>query len=358
MNKWVFKENSLDLIRLIAASQVMVLHSFEFTMSEVTGNLFFEILRLFPGVPIFFFISGYLISKSFERAPNLSTYWINRGLRIFPALIVCVFINILMVWSTGYFNETNPSVLDVFLLFLGKATVLQFYNPDFMRGFGDGVLNGSLWTIFVELQFYFIVPIFYNFFKLKNKYSTYTLIALIIIFIFANSLLPTLASDYSNEIWWKLFRVSFAPWVYMFLFGVLVQRNFIFFARWLSQISIIPTLIIYITIMLYISKNGLEFGNYIPPYVFFPLALLIFRTAYSMVSITKKLLRGNDISYGIYIWHIPLINQLIYLTKSNETLIQVGLAILSTILIALISWFYLEKTALKMKSFSLLRTKR
>lgn len=53
-DKWTFRENNLDLVRLLAAGQVVVLHSFEFMMHEVTDHTFFQILRLIPGVPIFF----------------------------------------------------------------------------------------------------------------------------------------------------------------------------------------------------------------------------------------------------------------------------------------------------------------
>lgn len=35
---------------------------------------------------------------------------------------------------------------------------VQFYNPDWLRGFGTGVLNGSLWSIPVELQYYVLLP--------------------------------------------------------------------------------------------------------------------------------------------------------------------------------------------------------
>jgi peptidoglycan/LPS O-acetylase OafA/YrhL len=358
MKVWSFKENSLELIRLIAAAQVMVLHTSEIMMHEITNNLLFDLIRLFPGVPIFFFISGFLISRSFEKNHSLSTYFKKRGLRIFPALIACVFINILMVWSTGYFETIQTSFLDIFLLFLGKISILQFYNPDFMRAFGDGVLNGSLWTICVELQFYVLVPVLYHVFKLNGKRANITLILLIVIFIIANRLLYHFQPEYSNEVLWKLYRVSFVPWIYMFLFGVLVQKNFHFFSRLLYKIKIFPAIAIYLITMYMASLAPfITFNNSIPPYIYFPLVLLTLRISYSFVEISRKLLKGNDISYGIYIWHMPIANQLIFTSSSNQPLLNLTFTIVFSVLLAFASWFLIEKRALKMKNFDLTKIK-
>ncbi|PTY38360.1 hypothetical protein BGP77_12620 [Saccharospirillum sp. MSK14-1] len=352
MEDWKFRENSLDLIRLIAASQVMILHSFEFTMSELTNNLFFEVIKLFPGVPIFFFISGYLISKSYERSPSLMDYFRNRVLRIFPALILCVLVNIIMIGYTGYFSLVDASPFEIVKLFLAKSTFLQFYNPDFMRGFGDGVLNGSLWTICVELQFYLVVPIFYNIFKLKERHGSIILIILLIIFIVANRYLYISRELMSETLAWKLYRVSFIPWFYMFLFGVLVQRNFEIFKKYISILPPMTILFFYILVSFGLSKSGLQYGNSIPPYVYFPLAILILRLGYFKPEFTNKLLKGNDFSYGIYIWHMPFINQILYLNFEIEV-DQVIWIILLSFLVAILSWFIIEKRMLKLKHFTM-----
>ena len=354
MNSWIFKENNFDLIRLIAAAQVAVLHTNEFMFREKTGTVFFEVLRLFPGVPIFFFISGYLISKSFERSNNVLEYSRNRIFRIFPALIVCVFVNIVMVWSTGYFSKTNPSLLDVVTLFLAKISFLQFYNPDFMRQFGDGVLNGSLWTICVELQFYVLTPILYFVLFKQKKHINSILIGLIVVFALLNRLLIHLGPEYSHEIWWKLFRVSFIPWIYMFLAGVLCQKNFATLSNHLSKIPFWPILIVY-TVAAYIASiNGTGFGNGISPLVFFPLIVVIFKFAYFAPTLARRTLKGNDISYGIYIWHMPIVNQMLYFNWRTEEW-QANLAIALSIVLAVLSWFIIEKPALRLKHYSVRR---
>ena len=93
-------------------------------------------------------------------------------------------------------------------------------------------------------------------------------------------------------------------------------------------------------------------GNGIDPVLFVLLAIVIFTFAYSYTTYFKNILRGNDISYGIYIYHIPVINILIYYGYiSNFSYLVI--AILVTILIAIFSWRIVEKNSLLFKKHPL-----
>ena len=100
---------------------------------------------------------------------------------------------------------------------LAQATIVQFYNPDFMRTFGAGVLNGVLWTITVELQFYVLAPLLD--YLLERK--TPILVVFFLVALGTNLYLHHLADGSSIGV--KLLYVSFLPWVYMFLLGSLRQ---------------------------------------------------------------------------------------------------------------------------------------
>jgi peptidoglycan/LPS O-acetylase OafA/YrhL len=349
---WKFKENSLDAIRLLAASEVAIEHTLEFMLDERPDNLLFEILELFPGVPIFFFISGYLISKAYERSPNNLEYAKNRILRLYPALIVCIAVNIMMVGATGYFSISEASNSDIALLFFGKTTFFQFYNPDFMRAFGDGVLNGSLWTICIELQFYILTPLLYKASGNNREIKKIFLISLIPIFLVANRSLYLLAPEFNDEVWWKLYRVSFAPWFYMFLTGILFQRNFDYISSFIEKIPFVPMLLLYIGVALVLNRHGFQVGNEISPLLFVILIPVVFRAAYFLPNKINSLMQGNDISYGVYIWHMPIVNQMLYLGYSGH-IWQSLLALTLSVFVAVLSWRYIEKPALKKKKISL-----
>lgn len=89
LNDPVSRENNFDLIRLISAVQVVVWHSFEH-LSLSFGFLtnIKNIIKFFPGVPIFFVISGFLIYSSYKRNKSFKKYLKNRVLRMISVFIL------------------------------------------------------------------------------------------------------------------------------------------------------------------------------------------------------------------------------------------------------------------------------
>lgn len=353
MSTLSFEKNNFDLIRLFAATQVAVCHSAEMLAPAVADTWFINLLRLFPGVPIFFFISGFLISRSFERSSSLQSYTRNRVLRIYPALHACLLLNLIAVWSTGYFADVGASLQDVSLLYLAKSTVLQFYNPEFMRGFGDGVLNGSLWTICVELQFYVLVPLaYFLFLGGKTRKATWLLLFLVVGSFACNRLLYLLQNGYAENVYWKLFRVSFLPWFYMFLLGVLVQRNFHWVQRYFDRVSFPVALVAYVIYAGLMQHFGSRFDNGVGLAITLPLFVLVLLAAYTKPHLADSILRKNDVSYGMYIYHMPVVNMALYYGYENSPLALTVVLILS-VLLAWASWVLVERPSLRRKKASL-----
>jgi peptidoglycan/LPS O-acetylase OafA/YrhL len=340
--------NNFDLIRLAAALQVAVLHVLYYLSPQWRDHILCQLLALFPGVPVFFFISGFLISRSYEKTESVRDYTRNRCLRIYPALHVCVALNLIMVYATGYFEKAQAGVVDILALYIAKTTVLQFYNPDFMRQFGDGVLNGSLWTICVELQFYFVTPILYVLLRRKALNSNLVLVIGIVLSIICNRLLYDTQAEFHDSNYWKLARVSFIPWIYMFLTGVLVQRNFALISRVFRPYLFFPVLLAYLAYAFTLYWHGFSFSNSISPALFFPLAATVLIAAYSGRELSRKLLRGHDISYGIYVYHIPFMNMFLYYQLTGW-LGYTAAVIAITIVTAVASWFLVERPSLKRK---------
>ena len=87
------RQNNFDALRLVAAISVIFSHSFliaEGTQNRewlilLTGN---QCILGLTGVFIFFAISGFLVTQSFEQTPNPLHYLAKRALRIFPGLFI------------------------------------------------------------------------------------------------------------------------------------------------------------------------------------------------------------------------------------------------------------------------------
>jgi peptidoglycan/LPS O-acetylase OafA/YrhL len=337
--------NNFDLIRLLAAAQVAILHTAKHLKIQLPA--IFSILEYFPGVPVFFFISGYLIYQSFSniKEKKLGTFFINRCLRLYPALFFCFFVTLVSLLISGYLATQSYSSKDFFTWVFTSLTFFQFYNPDFLRAYGVGAINGSLWTISAELQFYILTP---SLFLLYTRYKRIS-ISLAFILILVN-LLNTFLNDRSS-IAEKLIVVSFLPWFYMFMVGAYISTNRDLQTKILS-VNPLVYLVLYVASYYFALEYNLGVGNNINFISFILLCLLIFRLAYTNPSLSDQVLGGNDISYGIYIYHMPIVNLWLF-CKIQGTTISFVSAIVATICMAFISWYLIEKPALRLKKIAL-----
>jgi peptidoglycan/LPS O-acetylase OafA/YrhL len=216
-------------------------------------------------------------------------------------------------------------------------------------------LNGSVWTITVELQFYLLVPVLYALLALDHTarvHSNRRLLLLAAVFLLANQTYGLAASRHADDLWYKLAGVTFLPWFYMFLVGVLAQRNFRVLHSWLSG-RFLLVLIAYCALAWPLSSLlGWNLGNNLHPLFFGALALLTFAAAFSHAGLSDSVLHRNDISYGVYLYHMPVVNLLLARGLAG-TSSSLAVALGATALLALLSWFIVEKPALRLKRHAL-----
>jgi peptidoglycan/LPS O-acetylase OafA/YrhL len=348
-----FARNNFDLIRLIAASEVALRHSIVHIAPECFPGWLQTVLALIPGVPIFYFLSGYLISRAWERSASPKDYFRNRSLRLFPALWICTALSLIAVFASGYMSTINWSPLKLSLWVICQGTVFQFWNPDFFRGFGVGVVNGSLGTVSIEIQFYCVIAVLHTIFRrLSPNQFTVVLGALTVGASGINVMSPQIAHELTA--WWgsdvagKLFQLSFLPWIFMFLLGAVAQRT----SRFL-----VPNLLNHAwqTVVLYVAALlvdfycwGLPLGNNIPFYLVPIMGAATLVCGYSWPNFAGQVLHRNDISYGLYIYHMPVANVFLYSgVLSGIAAVITSLAV--SITLAMMSWKLIEKPFLRRK---------
>ena len=113
-------------------------------------------------VGVFFVISGYLISGSWERRPQLPRYLTNRVLRIIPGLFLVVVVSAFVLGplvttlaAGDYFTDGGT------YSYLRNAVLIPNYAlPGVFAGNPfPGAVNGSLWTLPAEFACYLVVPV-------------------------------------------------------------------------------------------------------------------------------------------------------------------------------------------------------
>jgi peptidoglycan/LPS O-acetylase OafA/YrhL len=351
--KIALKQNNFDLVRLIAAIQVFFTHAIDHLdiQNPVINFLYYKILIFFPGVPIFFTVSGFLIYASYERnKDDLKKFYQNRILRIYPALIVCIFFTLLLLWLDSTTNIFNVNLLS---WLIAQITFFQFYTPDILRFWGVGTPNGSLWTISVEIQFYLLIPLIYFLFRSKNKWI------IIFSFVFIFSLLNNIIFNDRSHLFGKLYNLFIFKYLYYFLFGVLAYKcwdflHHIFIKRFVF-ITVLYTL--YFVFFGNILKYDISSYFITSPFTFIAHVLLSLWTlslAYTGVGLSDRLLGGNDISYGVYIYHMPVVNYLVHHSYKNKAL-YLFIAFMITLTLAFFSWKLVEEKMLKLKKRSALK---
>lgn len=156
--KDIQQPNNFNMLRLLLALYIFVVHFVE--LSEVDTRLLF--IYGPDCVRGFFVISGFLIYASWCRSSSLKSYFIKRGRRILPSyFFIIVFFSIVLfavsaLPASDYFGEE-------WLRYLGSNLVFSnFVQPTLPGVFTENhldVVNGSLWTIKIELMCYIALPL-------------------------------------------------------------------------------------------------------------------------------------------------------------------------------------------------------
>jgi peptidoglycan/LPS O-acetylase OafA/YrhL len=352
VDEFRFSENNFDLIRLVAAVEVSVRHALHHLAPESIPAWVMSVLAMVPGVPIFFFLSGYLISRAWERSSSATDYFRNRALRLFPALWLCIFISVVALFATGFMAGTTISPLKFYLWLACQGTFLQFWNPDAFRAFGTGVVNGSLWSISVEIQFYCITALVYMWLRRLSSNAKTTVFAVLAISFAAlnggKDLIVERLDVLGGSLLGKGYLVTFLPWYFMFLLGVVAQRLSgiivpVLVAHWWQTIGLYLVLM-----MIDFELWGLPLGNSIPWYLVPLMGATVLVCAYCKPGTATRILRKNDVSYGFYIYHAPVINTIMY-TGLASALPAVALALGVSLGLGVASWRFVERPVLKWK---------
>jgi len=328
-------QNGFDTIRLIAAALVLLSHSFPIgagsndrePLSALTGGQ-----ATFGGlsVGVFFFISGLLISNSFDASRSLGSFVRKRALRIMPALIV---VCLLLVLVVGPLTTTLPP--GVYFRgawrFMGQAVFLPtaFSLPGVFADHPIDAVNGSLWSLKFEVACYAAAAAFV---ALSRGRSALVMGAWIASFVVSRWLNAGAGQPGA------LFYIGTMAGLYRF-FGagvvVYVLRDRVILSKIAAWVAFALSLIAFATP--FFMEAAATLGVY---------ALLVF--AYECPQWFRRITARGDISYGTYLYAFPIQQLMVPVVGPLPWLISAA-ALPLTLVAAVASWLLVERPALRLK---------
>lgn len=332
--KTVARQNNFNLVRIVLALLVLLSHSPEL----VDGDRHREILTMVFGsvsfgefaVDGFFLLSGYLIAQSWVSNPNAWAFLKSRLLRIYPGFVVSFLICTLIVGPLGsnpieYFHTFWVGSFMKGILFLSPPVV-----ADVFRGQPHASLNGSMWTISYEFLCYGVVLTagVVGLFRVRHLWLTMT------------------AAVFAAFAMLKLSNLHVVPGVRLFCFFLCgtcycLYRDQIKFKGWVAAACFALTVIALFSVP--VAELGLaSVGGY---------ALLYMASRRS--ELLSHFNRLPDVSYGVYLYGWPLQKLLLWHFPGLSPWVLFALSAPASIVAGMISWYLIEKPALRFKGPSI-----
>ncbi|MEI7028259.1 acyltransferase family protein [Paenibacillus sp. y28] len=353
------RNNAFDNLRGIVVLFVVIYH---FSVLMNLNIQYVSNLGLL-GVKIFFLISGYLIFASFQKNVHqyglfrgTREYFINRFFRIIPAyyfnLIVIILIVPFIITDYSFiFSVAFLKQIVVHMLFLAYLVYRD-------NGWG---LNGSYWTLSIELLWYILIPILFVYLNTIKRIFLILILSILYLFLLENRKLDFLVGlikpagefniNYEDLIIYLSYQL---PGQLMFFsvgilllkfnkklnFNIPINKGLSFF---LIAITIIGSVLLSNISVSSLTLKNLYLGI---------IAVLVFVILINISSNKSNILSWlGKISYSVYLWHYPILA----IGKKIEIFRYVSplqFACIFTVLLLVISgmsYYFIEKMGLSIK---------
>jgi peptidoglycan/LPS O-acetylase OafA/YrhL len=264
----------------------------------------------FPFVPAFISLSGYLISQSMERSRDYLHFAWKRLLRVMPAFLV----SLVVMAFVGYL----PGALLVWATFglMGNA----------------GMTNGVLWSLSVEEVLYALLAAGFATGIFNHPRRAILVLATTMI---VSPLFMPLPEFYANRALDQLFFFCGGCLLYVCRAGMI----------WSPAVAGV------LSLPLILSLVHIHTLPFVPaPWSYFALPYVVLCLGLYARPVLGWFEKLGDPSYGMYIYHTPLIY--LGLTNGIKGWFLVWWTLVNVLFFSFLSWHLIEKQALKLKDWN------
>jgi peptidoglycan/LPS O-acetylase OafA/YrhL len=334
--------NAFDFIRFVAASMVLASHEYA-VLGRGGDEPFVHLTSGFAsfgtlGVDVFFVVSGCLVTASIVRSGNVPFFVASRGLRILPALCVALLVSVLVIGAAATTLPLTQYLRDpATWRYVSRGILLhdlQWTLPGvFVTNRLPDVVNGSLWSLWPEVQMYGVVASLALLAALARVPRRHVLAAGM-----ASIALVALLRhpDLAGRTFEGPFLTRLAP---LFAFGALLGL-----AGWRARIGW-PAFVLALALAVLARHTAL----FVPAFDA-AVALGVIGIAHAPLGPLQRFGRYGDWSYGIYVYAFP-VQQLVALRFPELPLAaHFALAYPAVLLLGAASWHVVEAPALRLKA--------
>lgn len=334
------KRNNLTMLRFVFASLVIFSHTYAFVMPEFeplasvsNGTITFGTFA----VSAFFILSGFLITRSYERSHSFIKYCINRFLRIYPGYWVCLIITGFVL--TPCVSLIREGSLESWKTIEVNTSLGYIYNNATIkvvqRVIGDKppylMSNNSLWTLFYEVMCYCAIGVLGIVGVVKKKRIVIPLIwcVLVLLLLFGH--------------YYHVPDILFSSWkmtLYRLTSCFFAGATFYLFAE---KIKVYPIVAVCMAILYMLSVPLCLTEITDSLLLAYPLLLIGFGKKFSWLDAV------GDFSYGIYIYGFPIQIIVAGLMPKSGVIPFFLASFAGTLLFAVMSYQFIERPFLSLK---------
>ena len=338
----LFRRNHFDSLRLAFSIVVLFSHSFALVTGRYRVDPLYEWTHGAAdlgelAVNGFFVISGFLVARSWSLSSNWRSYLAKRAARIYPGFIVVMLVQGLLLapwvvakpptwYTTGQFLRFSSNILTLTGYGYPYGGLLQVFpnNPI------PWELNGSLWTLRLEVTCYLLLAGFALLVKRNRRMWSLVLLATVYL-IHSSGWTPP---------WHRVLTAVAGP-------IEVLPRMTVYFALgtvfWLWRTAVPRS-----TPLAVVAAAGFLLGLFVPhaARILIPpsFSYLVFWCAYLRPADHPFSERFGDWSYGTYLYAFPIQQTAVWWLGERATPFRVfSIALPATLLAAALSWHWVER---------------